>query len=213
MRFSRRRISGFSLKRFVVGVVFYLVGCSAVFAGPQREKTVWNYDDGIFISTEGSIPDGPCFKVSIRVTAPGFFENLKRTEVNGQTVFRRGSEVLTQFPDKLALSFSIRDLPCSMQLQPNSQSYLTPVNVESLRLTLFWKRGMALRPAKNISRVSSRVERIAPYATELADKLPERFEWFSQFEVPSQGVSLTDSLVLIFRTTDGQLAARVGARL
>ncbi|HXM96979.1 MAG TPA: hypothetical protein VN982_00745 [Candidatus Dormibacteraeota bacterium] len=214
MRFSRRQVFGFSFKRFVVCVTFHLVvGSSAIFAGPIHEKTVWNYDDGIFISTEGAIPNGPCFKVSIRVTALGFFDNLKRIEVDGQTVFRRGPEVLTQFPDKLDLSFSIRDLPCSMQLQSNTQSHLTPASVESLRLTLFWKRGTALRPVKNVSRVSSRVERIPPYATELADTLPEKFEWFSQFEVPSQDVPLTDSLVLIFRTTDGRLAARVAARL
>jgi hypothetical protein len=195
-------------------MAFYLAaGCCAAFAGPAREKTVWNYDDGVFISTEGAIPDGPCFKVSIRLNAPGFFDNLKRVEVDGQTVFRRGSEILTQFPGKLDLSFSIHDLPCSVQVEPTTQSYLTPANMESLRLTLFWKRGTALRPVKNVSRVSARVERIPPYATELADSLPEKFEWFTQLQVPSQDVPLTDSLVLIFRTTNGQLAARVAARL
>lgn len=214
MRISGRRIFGFSLKRLVVYVAFYLVvGPAAAFADPVHEKTVWNYDDGIFISTEGAIPDGPCFKVSIRVTAPSFFDNLKRVELNGQTVFRRGPEIVSQFPDKLDLSFSIRDLPCSVQLQSNTQSYLTPANVASLRLSLFWKRGTALRPVKKVVRVSSRVERIPPYATELADTLPEKFEWFTRLEVSSGDVPLTDSLVLIFRTTDGRLAARVAARL
>jgi hypothetical protein len=212
MRFSGLRIFGFTLKTYVCA--FYLVaGSTAAFAGPAREKTVWNYDDGVFISTEGTIPDGPCFKVSIRLYAPAFFDNLKRIEVDGQTVFRRGAQVLTQFPDKLDLSFSIRDLPCSVQLGSDTQSNLTPADVESLRLTLFWKRGTALRPVKNVTRVSSKVERIPPYAPELADTLPEKLEWFSQFKVPGQDVPLTDSLVLIFRTTDGKLTARVSARL
>jgi hypothetical protein len=182
---------------------------------PGREKVVWNYDDGVFISTEGTFPDGPCFKVAIRVTAPKFFDNLKRVEEdNGSVVFRRGQEVVMEFPATLDLSFSIRDFPCSVQLQqPAAQSNLTPEIVSTLRLSFFWKHGTAMRPSEHVTRISSKVERIPPYATELADTLPDKFEWFTQFEVPSAGVPLTDSLVLIFRTPDGKIAARVAARL
>jgi hypothetical protein len=202
----------------------YAIACAALALFPasppcaatpssSHEKTVWNYDGGVFISTEGAIPSGPCFKISVRLTAEDFFDNLKRVDVDGGTIFRRGSEILTQFPDKLALSFSIRDLPCTLQQQVESQNYLTQTVLKSLRLSFFWKRGTELRPAQYISRTSSKVERILPYATELAETLPERFEWFSQFDVPSAGVPLTDSLVLIFRTADGKIAARVAARL
>jgi hypothetical protein len=180
-----------------------------------HDKVVWNYDDGVFISTEGSFPDGPCFKVAIRVTAPKFFDNLKRVEErNGSVVFRRGQEVVMEFPATLDLSFSIRDFPCSVQLQqPAAQSNLTPEIVSTLRLSFFWKHGTALRPVEHVTRISSKAERIPPYATELAATLPDKFEWFTQFEVPSAGVPLTDSLVLIFRTPDGKIAARVAARL
>lgn len=186
----------------------------AASANSAREKVVWNYDGGVFVSTEGGFPDGPCFKVAIRLTAPQFFDNLKRFEEDdGKVIFRRGQEVLTEFPDKLDLSFSIRDLPCTMELQPAAQNYLTPEIVGSLRLSFFWKRGTALRPVEHVTRISSNMERIPPYATELADTLPEKFEWFTRFEVPSACVPLTDSLVLIFRTADGKIAARVAARL
>ncbi|GAC1624616.1 MAG: hypothetical protein PVS2B2_11330 [Candidatus Acidiferrum sp.] len=186
---------------------------SAASANSGHEKTVWNYDGGVFISTEGSIPDGPCFKISIRLTAPVFFDNLKRVDVDDHTIFRRGPEILTHFPEKLDLSFSIRDLPCNLQQQVTAQSYLTPSAVESLRLSFFWKRGTELRPVQHVSRISSKVDRIPPYATELAKALPEKFEWFSEFDVPGAGVPLTDSLVLIFRSADGKIAARVAARL
>ena len=33
-------------------------------------KTVWNYDGGIDLVTDGSIPGGPCFRLNGRVTAP-----------------------------------------------------------------------------------------------------------------------------------------------
>lgn len=178
-----------------------------------QKKEDWNDDGGIFVGTEGSIPGGPCFKLFIRVNSPHFFDDLKRADVDGKTIFRRGQEILTEFPGKLDLSFSIRDLPCKLQLQPAAQTYLTPEMVGSLRLSFFWKHGTALRPVQHVTRVSSKIEHIPPYATELAATLPDKFEWFTQFEVPSAGVPLTDSLVLIFRTTDGKIAARVAARL
>jgi hypothetical protein len=215
MRVSRQRSFTFTALSLCAAFLTVLSGppCTAS-ANSSREKVVWNYDDGIFVSTDGSFPVGPCFKVAIRVTAPQFFNNLKRIEENdGKVVFRRGQEILTEFPDKLDLSFSIRDLPCSMQLQPAAQTYLTPEKVGSLRLSFFWKHGTALRPVQHMTRISSKVERIPPYATELAATLPEKFEWFTRFEVPSAGVPLTDSLVLIFRTADGKIAARVAARL
>jgi hypothetical protein len=199
----------------VLACVFVVALPCFASTNPAREKVIWNYDDGVFISTEGSFPDGPCFKVAIRVTAPKFFDNLKRVEEdNGSVVFRRGQEVVMEFPATLDLSFSIRDFPCSVQLQqPAAQSNLTPEIVSTLRLSFFWKRGTAMRPSEHVKRISSKVERIPPYATELAASLPDRFEWFTQFEVPSAGVPLTDSLVLIFRTPDGKIAARVAARL
>jgi hypothetical protein len=52
-----------------------------------------------------------------------------------------------------------------------------------------------------------------PYAVKLATELPKRFEWSYQLAVPSKDVPLTDSLVLVFRTADGRIAARVAARL
>jgi hypothetical protein len=200
---------------FACGALAMLLAWSHCAASPNsgHEKTVWNYDGGVFISTEGAIPEGPCFIISVRMTAPVFFDNLKRVDVDGNTIFRRGSEILTQFPEKLDLSFSIRDLPCTLQQQVAAQNYLTQSAMKSLRLSFFWKRGTELRAIQHISRTSSKVERIPPYATELAETLPEKFEWFSQFDVPSAGVPLTDSLVLIFRTADGKIAARVAARL
>ena len=72
-------------------------------SAPPREKTVWNYDGGLFLQTNGSIPDGPCFRISGHVEAPGFFNNLKRVDTDSGAVFRRGNDTVTQFPDRLSL--------------------------------------------------------------------------------------------------------------
>jgi hypothetical protein len=70
-----------------------------------------------------------------------------------------------------------------------------------------------LRPVKNIKLLDARVDRINPYATALAAELPRRYEWSYEMSVPSDGVSLSDSLVFVLRTPDGRIAARVAARL
>ena len=216
MRFSGQRKCSFNYTALSVCTAFLALVAAlpcAASGNSNQNKDAWNDDGGIFIATDGGIPDGPCFKLSLRVNSPHFFDDLKHVEIDGRTVFRRGQDILTEFPDKLDLSFSIRDLPCTMQLQPVAQTYLTPEIVGSLRLSFFWKHGTALRPVPHVTRVSSKVARIPPYATELANTLPDKFEWFTRFEVPSAGVPLTDSLVLIFRTADGKIAARVAARL
>jgi hypothetical protein len=186
---------------------------------PPKEKkvaprTVWNFDGGALFETDGNAPGGACFRLSGRLTAPQFFGGLKRIDDEQGTQYRRGTEILTEFPDQVILTFVIRDFPCAGQLQETgSRAYLTRALVSSMHLYLYWKRGIDLRPVENVSDQHFSVIRVAPYATGLSAQLPERFQWFYQVSVPSGGVPLTDDLVLILRGPDGRIAARVAARL
>jgi hypothetical protein len=186
---------------------------------PKKEKTpapkgVWNYDGGVFFETDGHIPNGACFRLAGRLTAPGFFDDFKRLDGENGAEFHRGPESVTHFPDQLALSFRISDFSCSTQLHnAGLQVYLTREQMNSLRLALYWKRGVALRPIENFTRTHSSVESVAPYAPALAAQLSQRFRWSYEYSVPSAGVPLTDSLVIVVRTQDGRIAARVAARL
>jgi hypothetical protein len=180
----------------------------------KREKSVWNYDGGVLFATDGSLPNGVCFRVDGEVNSGGFFNNLKRVDDEHGTKFRRGTETLTHFPGELLLSFDIHDQPCSPGLRTfEARPYLTHEMMSTLRLSFYWKHGLELRPVKNITEVHSAVEAIAPYAANLASELPKRYAWSYQLAVPSKDVPLTDSLVLVFRTPDGRIAARVAARL
>jgi len=180
----------------------------------RRDKNVWNYDGGVFFATDGSLPNGVCFRVSGNIDAPAFFLNLKRINDEKGTIFRRGTEAVTHFPDELFLSFEIHDLPCTPGLrETEARAYLTPEMIGALRVSFYWKRGVDLRPAKNITELHVAVEPIVPYAANLATGLPKRFEWSYQLAVPSKDVPLTDSLVMVFRTANGRIAARVAARL
>jgi len=178
------------------------------------DPKVENYYGGLFLIGDGGIPDGPCFRINGRITSADFFNGLKSYEGDDGTIFRLGTTEVTQFPDKLLLSLTIRDQPCSYGLQPvGTGTYLTKEVMNSLRLSLYWKHGVDLRPAGKISVLQLTAEPIQPYATDLAAELPKRYLWSYELGVPAEGVPLTDSLVLIFRTTDGHIAARVAARL
>jgi hypothetical protein len=191
-------------------------GIPSVFSQPPHE-TVWSYDGGVPLETNGSIPDGPCFRVKGVVTAPGFFDHLKRIDSDTGTIFRRGSERVTEFPARVVLAFAVYDQydkTCPPLLENAvSAPYLTRVMMSSLNLYLYWKRGVELRPIRGVESTYSSVDRIIPYAGAKAHDLPEKLRWSYQYSVPSEGVPLTDSLVLVLRTADGHIAARVAARL
>jgi hypothetical protein len=195
----------------------FLLPCSGISllnAQPNHDKIVWNYDGGLPMTTDGSLPEGPCFRIAGRATAPEFFENLKRVDSDTGTLIHRGGDIVTEFPAQLHLSFLMYDLPCDLQFQkltPNT--YLTKAIVSTLRLSFYWKHGMTLRPAKGIVARHFETRQMRPYATELAEELPQRFEWEFEFDLPSEGVPITDSLVLVLRTPDGHIAARAAARI
>lgn len=188
---------------------------------PSRDKTVWNYEGGLFLVTNGSIPNGPCFRISGHVEAPGFFDNLKRIDTGAGTEFRRGKEPVTQFPDQVLLQFVVfdhYDPTCPPQVEStNSSRYLTRAMMSTMHLYLYWKHGVELRPIANAEPKYFSVDPVLPTATARAaahgNPVPEKLAWSYEFAVPSAGVSLSDSLVLILRTPDNHIAARVAARM
>jgi hypothetical protein len=196
--------------------VLLLLAAASPFAcaQPKHEKTVWNFDGGIPLITDGSIPDGPCFRLTGRVFAPEFFENLKRVDSELGTIYRRGNDVVSVFPEKMQLHFMMYDMPCSDQIQAaGTRVYLTRALMETLRLSFFWKHGMYLRPAKGVTPKHLEARPVPAYGAAQAKDLPEKFEWWFEFEVPSENVPVTDSLVILVRTPDGYIAARVAARM
>jgi len=209
-----------SYKPALCALVFFFFAFSA--ASTQQAKhskhdghdqTVWNYDGGVFFETDGSLPNGACFRIHGQMKSGDFFDNLKRIDTDKVTVFHRDSETVTKFPDSVTITFSIKDFcPAEVQ-QIGIRPFLTQKMVDDLRLSIYWKHGVDLKLVKGVKEIDARVDRIQPYATSLAAELSPRYEWSYELEVPSAGVSLMDSLAFVFRTPDGLIAARVSARL
>lgn len=214
---------GRSLYRFFSAVLAGLLILSSAAAANQEKrskkqkhvrKDVMNFDGGILFETDGSLSDITCFRLSGRATAPGFFENFKRIDDEHGTQYRRGPEVVTEFPEELHFSFVIRDIPCPTQfLEPGPRRYLTKEMMQGLRFSFYWKRGVELRHIENIKQEVARAEAAEVFNTESKEELVKRYRWFLGFTIPSAAVPLTDRLVLVIRTADGRTAARVAARL
>jgi hypothetical protein len=207
----------------VLSALLMLVPAGAANHGQQKlgkkkeksvRKDVMSFDGGVFFETDGSLSDITCFRVSGRATAPQFFDGLKRIDDAHGTQYRRGQEVLTEFPEELDVSLVIFDFPCPGQLEkPGPRRYLTRDMMLSLRFSFYWKRNLELRHIENLKQVTASAEPIEPYNTEIKEDLPKRYRWFLDFAIPSAGVPLTDRVVLVIRTADGRTAARVAARL
>lgn len=202
----------------VLAVLFWLLPAAAQsqkkIKRPKLLEAKSDYYGGVFFVSEGGIPDGPCFRINGRVTSGRFFDDLKAFDSADGTVFRKGRNEVTQFPDKLLLSLFIHDEPCGTDLHAvGTRQYLTREEMSSMKLTLYWKRGVEMRPVEKITELNVSVEPIEPFAKDLAPELPKRFEWSYELGVNGSGIPLTDSLVLVFHLPNGRIAARVAARL
>ena len=208
-------LSLFWLRGLLASLIVALLACSLpASADPPRDRSVWNYDGGILMMTEGSISDGPCFRLAGRVSAPGFFDNLKRVDTSDGATFRRGSNTLSTFPDHLLLTFRVYDHPCSIKLERTStQGYLTHNVMRGLQMSLYWKRGVELRPVNNVELKYFAVDPVTTRPVDPRANPPEKFVWYYEFVLPGGGVPLTDSLVLVLREPNGHIAARVAARM
>jgi hypothetical protein len=220
--FSKRMRFVFAAAQFALAALLWCCQLP-LFAAAQRPpnekprrvpKTVWNFEGGVFLETDGNLAENVCFRLAGRVVNKDFFDDLKRVDDDSGTQFLRGKQAVTDYPELIKLIFVIRDLPCSSELKSSThRQYITREMMSKLKLSLFWKRGVDLRPVENFKVVFARVKPVAPFAQELAKELPEKLEWAYEIDIPSGGIPLTDGLVLIFRHDDGRIAARVAARL
>jgi hypothetical protein len=188
---------------------------------PQRKKapkvpkrTIWNFDGGAFFDIDGRLENGSCFRFSGGVTAPDFFDGLRRVDTADGSAYFLYDKPVTDFPDELLVTFHLRDSPCSSDLKDTAvRPPLTPEIISALRLHFYWKDGIALRPVEGSKRTAASVTRLMPFAKQATDEVAPRFQWNYTFTIQSAGVPLTNDLVFIIETEDHKIAARTHARL
>jgi hypothetical protein len=179
------------------------------------KRTVWNLDGGAFFSTDGHLPNGSCFRLTGQVTAPDFFDGLRRIDTAEGSTYTLREKVVTDYPPELFLIVHILDFSCTLDLKETAtRPALTREMMSTLRLNFFWKEGVAMRPVESVKRTAAGIRRLESYVTGAAAKeLAPRFEWNYSFTVNSEDVPLTNDLVLVIEDEDHKIAARTAARL
>ena len=178
------------------------------------KRTVWNLDGGAFFITDGHLENGSCFRLSGNVTAPDFFDGLRRVDTDVDTIYFLRDQIVTEFPDELFVTLHLLDAPCSLDLKDTSvRPPITQELLSTLRLQFLWKNGVAMRPVESSKRTDASVRRLTPYSSQAAAELAPRFEWTFSFTIQSAGVPLTNDLVFIIENGDHKIAARTAARL
>lgn len=203
---------------FFFGFLILPASLSCVQKNPKDLKAVhrstWSFEGGTFFATDGRIPNGPCFRLTGQATAPKFFDDLRRIDDENGTQYMRGTETVTEFPARLDVQILIHDQPCSFLLKDKTtEPPLAKDDITKLRLLLFWKHGVAMRPTQRIVDGELNIRELQPNITPEANDLAPRYEWHFSFGVPSEGVAIEDSLVVTFQTRTGEIAARTSARL
>ncbi|HEY1422438.1 MAG TPA: hypothetical protein VGF20_03225 [Candidatus Acidoferrum sp.] len=178
------------------------------------KPTVWNLDGGVFFATDGHLPNGSCFRLSGHMTAPDFFDDLRRIDTDDGTTYKLHNKPVSTYPSELLLTVHLLDFPCAVDLKDSEiRPPLTPELMSTLRLNFFWKDGVAMRPVVGSKRTNASARRLVPYSIDAASELAPRFEFNYLFTVESDSVPLTNDLVLIIENEDHKIAARTAARL
>src|SRR5262249_46759248 len=150
--------------------------------GKSTSPEVTNFSGGILFETEGSLSETTCFRIAGRVTSEHFFDDFKRIDDEEGTHYRRGQDVLREFPEELHFSFMIFDFACPSQMgQPGPRRYLTKEMMRTLRFSFYWKNGLELRHIDNIRQESALAEPVEPYNRASKEELPKRYRWYLDF--------------------------------
>jgi hypothetical protein len=178
------------------------------------KRTVWNLDGGAFFITDGHLENGSCFRLSGQVTAPDFFDGLRRVDTDEGTTYFLRDQIVTEFPDEIFVTLHLLDAPCSLDLKDTAvRPPITAEIIGTLRLNFYWKAGVAMRPVESSRRTAASIRRLTPYSAQAAEELAPRFEWNYSFIIQSAGVPLSNDLVFIIEDEDHKIAARTAARL
>ena len=180
------------------------------------KRTVWNLDGGVFFATDGHLPNGSCFRLSGQMNAPDFFDGLRRVDSEEGTSYLLRNQLVTEYPEEVQIVIHLLDFPCTPDLKDTIvRPPITREMMATLRLNFYWKQGVHMRPVEESNRTAAEIRRIETFAAGPAadDELAPRYEWSYAFNVKSDGVPLTNALVLVIENQEHKIAARVAARL
>jgi len=152
-----------------------------------------------------------CLTLTGDVIADDFFHGLEGHKTSSGMVFRKGTQTVETYPQKMTVRIIAALGICSpADRSPEGSSPKEPsLEEEIMRSVTFsaaWKHSFDERVADIGPAVESRISNPTP--------LPSSLDWWEyEFLIRSEGVQLSDALVILLQSPDGKLLARLSGRV
>jgi hypothetical protein len=193
--------------RYLTGILLSFVIGAFPIAAHAGGKSNATYDGELAFGSQLLYLDDGCLSVNGSVTSGDFFDNLKRTDVDGRFEYRKRREIVTEYPESVTTSIRLVGDKCAAELS-NAPSAVFNGDSFTVKLAVEWKGGMELRPA-TLSPVIAHCVGATSVAIPHQDfTIPSVT---CQLTVDSKGVSLTDHLIVSVFGADGIRLTRLSA--
>jgi hypothetical protein len=184
-----------------------LLAATSVHASPKKKT---QFEMFVPVAPQPIKTDLYCGNLSGALSADEFFDGLVRIDTKHRVEFRKDSQPVKEFPSQVAVALAGDITPCSASSDSPPLDFVRPGNgsspqevnqfINGLKFTAAWKNSYGFQPVQNFS-----VTKSAPgdKSWHVNDQIPWRFA----FQVPSQGVPLTNQLVIsVYAPSGAKLA-------
>jgi len=193
-------------RRILPGVlVALLVGLLPVGA-PARTRNNQTYDGVVNFGSQLLYLDEGCLSVDGAIASGSFFENLKRSDSGVQPEYRKGNELVTEYPESLTASIRIIGNQCNEA--SGAHSPIFNGDSYSLSFEVNWKNGFELSRAPVVARCVGSSVLTNPSGDGDIITAPLLT---CQLTVASKGVPLANHLIVSVLASDGKLLTRLSA--
>jgi len=199
----------------LVAAYLTLIGVCALRGQPQKKDT-YSYADGSELVVPFSLPyylggqsvrvGNGCVSVDGVIGAGRFFFDLKKKNTPQGPIFRVGHRVVTDFPDQVRVVVTLASgVPCSRNVPPGPViPSLDPL--KSLRAEAVYIRDLKKYPLEiNLEQEGDDAPPGRPEF--LAGRL-----WYYRYELKSEGVLLTDALLITLYSKEHTEIAKLSWR-
>lgn len=187
----------YALKSALIFATTVLWVATCVDAAPKKKQQFELFVP--VVASQRIQSDQYCGNLSGALSSGEFFDGLQRLGTGRHIEFRKDEQPVKEFPLTIAISLAGNITPCASEPSNSAVSFVQPGNgsspqavnefMNSLQFTALWKNPRGVQPVSNWSVTKSVSD---DKAWRVNDPIPMRFA----FQVPSQGVPLTNQLVI-----------------